>query len=164
MIAITIPTILMGCSCLVFTMSTVAKGAELPDTVPPHDTVARASRFYQLAVDYFLTSSFCANPRDGKIWCYFAPPSSVPMHEMCRGADSLRLELTKDWTSTRELLMSPVSTAPGFTWPNVVRAPIERSICDKAAYRYYRRDRTWVDVRGAREIINLVVEWLDNEL
>jgi hypothetical protein len=85
------------------------------------------------------------------------------MEEMCRVADSLRLELTKDWAATRRLLTGPASTRPGFTWPTYDRAPPERAICDKVFLTYYRRDRTREEIRGAREMIKIVVEWLDEE-
>lgn len=158
----TMTCLLVCCGCLVFA-STVASSNEKCDTMPQYDTVARATTLYQLAVDYFLTRFFCGNPRDGEIWCYFAPPSSIPMEEMCRVADSLRLELTKDWAATRRLLTGPASTMPGFTWPTIARAPLERAICDKVFLPYYRRDRTKVAIKGAPEMIKLVVEWLDEQ-
>ena len=155
--------LLVCCSCLVFEMSTVASSKEMRDTMPQCDTVARVSKLYQMAVDYFLTRSFCRPPESGGVWCYFAPPSSIPMEEMCRVADSLRQDLTKDWQATRRLLMGPASTMPGFAWPTYDLAPPGRAICDKAYYHYYKRDGTMVSVVGTRGIVTLVVKWLDEE-
>lgn len=159
----TMTSLLVCCSCLIVTLSTVASSKEKCDTMPRYDTVARATAIYQLAVDYFLTRSFCGSSREARIWCYFAPPSSIPMEEMCRVADSLRLELTKDWAATRRLLTGPAPTMPGFTWPTIAVAPPERAICDKAYYYYYDNDRKMVPVIGTRGIVKLVVEWLDEE-
>ena len=156
--------LLICCSCLVFAMSTVARSKEMRDTMPQCDTVARVSVLYQMAVDYFLARSFCGDPSgEGGIWCYFAPPSSIPMEEMCRVADSLRQELTKDWQATRRLLMSPASTMPGFVRPTINIAPNEQAICDKIFLQYYRRDRTKKSIKGAREMVEVVVELLDME-
>lgn len=160
----TMIALLVCCNCLVFATSTVASSKEKCDTMPQYDTVARASVLYQMAVDYFLTRSFCGDPSgEGGIWCYFAPPSSIPMEEMCRVADSLRQELTKDWQATRRLLMSPASTMPGFVRPTINIAPSGMHICDKATYHYYKRDGTLVPVVGTRGIVTLVVKWLDEE-
>jgi hypothetical protein len=159
----TMTSLLVCCSCLVVTMSTVASSKEQCDTIPQYDTVARASALYQTTIDYFLTRAFCGSPRDGTIWCYFAPPSSIPIEDMCRVADSLRLELLKDWESTRRLLTGPASKMPGFTWPTYDDAPLERAICDKAYFHYYDKDRKIVFVVGTLGIVKLVVEWLDTE-
>lgn len=150
-----------GCGCLVVAMSTEASSKEKCDTMPQYDTVAHASALYQMAVDYFLTRSFCSSPRDGTIWCYFAPPSSIPMEEMCRTADSLQLELTKDWDAKRRLLVDPVFTMPRFTWPTILDALPGRATCDKAYYYYYENDRIMIPVVGTRGIIELVIKWLD---
>ena len=85
------------------------------------------------------------------------------MEEMCRVADSLRQELTKDWQATRRLLMSPASTMPGFVRPTINIAPNEQAICDKIFLQYYRRDRTKKSIKGAREMVEVVVELLDME-
>lgn len=159
----TMIALLIGCGCLIVTMSTAASSKEKCDTIPQYDTVARASALYQTTIDYFLTRAFCGSPRDGTIWCYFAPPSSIPIEDMCRVADSLRQELMKDWESTRRLLTGPASKMHGFTWPTYDHAPPERAICDKAYYYYYDKDRKIVSVVGTLGIVKLVVEWLDEE-